>query len=42
MINSFISNGYSTLIRDNASSELLVTVLGVSDSLITQADFTQG
>ncbi|MEQ9621877.1 Ig-like domain-containing protein [Coleofasciculus chthonoplastes] len=39
---SIISNGYSTLIRDSGSSELLVTVLGVSDSLITQADFTQG
>ncbi|EDX71711.1 type I secretion target GGXGXDXXX repeat protein domain protein [Coleofasciculus chthonoplastes PCC 7420] len=37
---SIISNGYSTLIRDNDTSEILVTVLGVSDSLITEADFT--
>ncbi len=37
---SITSNGYSTLIRDNNTSEILVTVLGVSDSLITEADFT--
>ncbi|MEQ8752588.1 MAG: Ig-like domain-containing protein, partial [Coleofasciculus sp. G1-WW12-02] len=37
---SITSNGYSTLISDSNTSEVLVTVLGVSDSLITETDFT--
>ncbi|MGB7520642.1 MAG: tandem-95 repeat protein, partial [Spirulinaceae cyanobacterium] len=36
---SVTSNGYSTLISDTASSEVLVSVLGVSSSVINEADF---